>query len=168
MVNAMAVLAGGLIIFAMLSVVAEVVTRSFMGRPLVWVIEISEYLLLYITFLGTPWLLREEGHVRVDILLRAVNPRVRAFLEALSSVVGASICLILVVYGGQIAWDAYRRGVYNPTILQFPKAPLLAVIPAGSLFLTVQYVRRLAGSIRDWQVSGAAMKGKTDGRDFGL
>ena len=46
-------LACGCIIFSMMSINADVILRQFFKLPLIWVLEVNEYLLLYVTFLGT-------------------------------------------------------------------------------------------------------------------
>ena len=58
LLDVVSILACILLVFIMLSVCAEVVLRYFLGSPLIWVIEISEMNLLYITFLAIAWVLR--------------------------------------------------------------------------------------------------------------
>ncbi len=53
-IEAMVILAGILLAFAVLSVSVAVATRYFLGYPIGWVIEISTYILLYITFWWLP------------------------------------------------------------------------------------------------------------------
>ena len=48
----MAFLAALLIVFIMLGVVVEVLSRFFLNKPIFWMIEVIECALLYITFLG--------------------------------------------------------------------------------------------------------------------
>lgn len=141
-IDAFAFTAGLLLSFILLSVCLEVVMRYFLNRPLQWVIELTEYALLYITFLGTAWLLKREGHITVDVILNRLGPKTRAFLGIFSSVIGIVICVLLVWFGFEVAWDHFQRGVYNPTVLEFPKAPIIAIIPIGSLVLLFQFGRR--------------------------
>jgi TRAP-type C4-dicarboxylate transport system permease small subunit len=149
--NGLAFLSALLLAFIMLSICLEVIMRYFLNRPLVWVIEITEYSLLYITFLGTAWLLRREGHVTVDILLVRLNPKTRAALGLFSSIIGIVISLVLIWYGSEVAWDHYQRGVFKPTVLQFPTAPILAIIPTGSVILAMQFIRRGYVFLRKWR-----------------
>ena len=149
--NVFAFLSALLLAFIMLSICLEVIMRYFLNRPLVWVIEMSEYALLYITFLGTAWLLRREGHVTVDILLARLNPKNQAALGFLSSIIGIIISLILIWYGSEVAWDHHQRGVFKPTVLQFPTAPVLAIIPIGSVILAMQFIRRGHLFLRKWR-----------------
>ena len=149
--NVFAFLSALLLAFIMLSICLEVIMRYFLNRPLVWVIEMSEYALLYITFLGTAWLLRREGHVTVDILLVRLNPKNQAALGFFSSIIGIIISLVFIWYGSDVAWDHYQRGVFKPTVLQFPTAPILAIIPIGSVILAMQFIRRGYLFLQKWR-----------------
>ena len=60
------VLAGVLIMFVMLATSTDVTMRYFLNRPIVWLMEVSEAILVYITFLGCAWVLKRDAHVRID------------------------------------------------------------------------------------------------------
>ncbi len=62
-------LGAAIVAFLMLSVCWDVIARTFAGKPLTWVLEFTEYSLLYMTFLSTAWVLKDEGHVTNDIFL---------------------------------------------------------------------------------------------------
>ncbi len=143
-----AFLSGLLLIFTTLSVCVEVVMRYFLNQPLTWVDEITEYILLYITFLGAAWVLKNDGHVIIDLVLMKLRVKGRMILGLISSTVCILSCSALVWYGAQVAWDHYQRGVYNPTLLEFPKGPVIAIIPVGSFFLLIQFLRRFYGYLK--------------------
>ena len=113
--------------------------------------EVTECLLLFITFLGTAWLLREEGHVKVDIVLNRLKPQTTAFLGIISSIMGVLVSITLTIYGFNVTWDNFQRSIYTPTALEIPVFAILAIIPIGSLMLFIQFIRRtgkfLAGFI---------------------
>ena len=140
--NVMTFLAGILLVFIMLSVCLEVILRSFINRPQICVTEVTECLLLYITFLGTAWLLREEGHVKVDIVLNRLKPQTTAFLGIISSIMGVLVSITLTIYGFNVTWDYFQRGIYTPTALEIPVSAILLIIPIGSLMLFIQFIRR--------------------------
>ena len=152
-INYLAFLAAAIIIFNMLSVSAEVIMRYFLKRPMVWVNEVTEITLLFITFLGTAWLLKREGHVKVDIVTGHLNPRAQALLGIISSIIGIIVCMILVWYGIQVSYNYTQGGLYEPTLLELPKGPLLAIIPIGSFLLLIQFVRRTYGYLQRFRAS---------------
>ena len=148
--NAMAFLAGIILVFIMLSVGLEVILRYFFNRPMIWVTEVTECLLLYTTFLGTGWLLREEGHVKVDIILNRLKPRTTAFLGILSSLVGIFVSIMLTFYGMSVTLNYLGRGIYTPTAMEIPVATILVIIPIGSFMLFIQFVRRTGRFIGEY------------------
>ena len=141
--NAMAFLAGVILIFIMLSVCLEVILRDVFDAPQMWVTQVTECLLLYITFLGSAWLLREEGLVKVDIILSRLSPRTGAFLGLISSIIGAIVSVVITVSGATITWHYYVKGMYTPTVMEIPLAAILVIIPVGSLMLLIQFIRRI-------------------------
>lgn len=140
--NISAVFCGVLVIFVMLSVSVDVVMRYFLNSPMFWVGELAEYAMLFITFTGTAWLLKKEGHVTIDILIAVIDSKTRNILGVFTNILGVFICVFLTYYGAVVTWDHFLRGVYNPSLLQFPKAPLIAVIPFGSFLLLIQFMRK--------------------------
>ncbi len=146
--NVFAFLSGLLLILTTLSVCVDVVMRYLFNNPLTWVDEISEYVLLYITFLGTAWALRRDGHVVIDLLLMRLRERSRKILGLISTGICIISCSVLFWYGARVAWDHYQRGVYNATLLEFPKGPVIAIIPVGSFFLVLQFLRKFLAYLR--------------------
>ena len=130
------------------AVCVNVIMRYVFNRPIIGVEEITEQLLLFITFLGTAWLLRKEGHVSVDFVVIKLSPRTQAILGIIGSLFGVLISLALTWYGTKVTWANFVKGAYFSTILELPKAPFFAVIPLGSFFLLVQFLRRIASSIQ--------------------
>lgn len=141
-------LAGAILIFIMLSVCLEVIMRYFLSRPLIWVTEVTECLLLYITFLGTAWLLKEEGHVRVDIVVNRLRPKVTAFFGIISSLIGSSVALVLTWYGATVMWDKFQRHIYTPSVMEIPIAAIIIIIPVGSIMLFTQFIIRTVKFVR--------------------
>lgn len=138
----MAFLAGIILIFILLSVSMEVIFRDLFAMPQMWVTQITECLLLYITFLGSAWLLREDGHVKVDILLTRLGPRTGAFLGIISSVIGTIVSVVITLFGFSLTLRYFFKGTYTPTVLEIPLSWIIVIIPIGSLMLSIQFVRR--------------------------
>jgi TRAP-type C4-dicarboxylate transport system permease small subunit len=78
-------------------VVADVAVRNAGLRPLAWAVNTSEFILLYVTFLSMPWLVRQKGHVFVDLPAhRVACPMPR---RVLARVVYLA-CIVVPVSGG--------------------------------------------------------------------
>lgn len=150
--NLLAILSGVVIIFMMLSVSVDVVMRYALNRPIMGVLEINEYALLYATFLGTAWLLKRGGHVTVEMIVARLRPKAQAMAYVITSILGAIACGVLMWYSAQCTWDHLVRGVRNPgAVLQIPIAAVVAIIPIGSFLLFIQFLRRTSGYVQKWR-----------------
>ena len=149
--GAMAILAGILLVFAVVSVSVAIATRYFLGYPIGWVIEISAYILLYITFMVAAWVLREEGHVTVDIVLNFLTPKTQSLVNAVTSTASAMVCVILTLYGAKVTWNLFQTAYFTPTELELPKWIINIIIFIGSLLLFIQFLRRSYDNFTGWR-----------------
>jgi len=145
------VLAGVLLTFTMFAVCTEVVARYFLGHPQDWVLEVTEYILLYITFLGAAWLLKLGGHVRMDALLGQLKPRTQAPVNAITSILGFIACLVLTRYSVEATWHYFQTGYCMITVLEVPAFLIVGIIPIGSLLLAIQFLRNTRNYLRSWK-----------------
>jgi len=141
-------LAAVILVLVWVAICFNVVMRYLFNQPQVWAIELSEYAIFYITFLGSAWLLKEDGHVKVDWVLSRLGDRNAALLETINSILGALLCMIITWYGIETTWSHYIRGIYRITVLETPTFLILAVIPVGALLLSIQFLRNAYGSIK--------------------
>jgi len=143
---------GALILaFLMLSVCWDVLARTFLGRPLTWVLEFTEYGLLYMTFLCTAWVLRNEAHVTSDLVLVRLPPKANAFLTMATSILGAVVCFLLGWYGVVVSVEKLKMGAFQPTAIQPPDFPIFIIIPIGFFLLFIQFLRRIYKNYRAWK-----------------
>lgn len=140
-----------LIVFALLAVCADVTIRYVTPHPLLWVQEVTNYVLVYITFLSAAWVLKKDMHVRVDLFLNRLSSRGRALLNAVDSALGALISLTIVLAGGYVTIDYFQRGVPSVELLATPMYLVIGIIPLGSLFLFIQYIRTTRGYISQFK-----------------
>lgn len=129
-----------------LAVVYEVVARYFFNRPTIWAVDFTEYALLYVTFLGAPWVLRKGAHIRIEILTERLGPRPRLALAALVSLLGAGVSAVLMWQGVEVTWEAYSKGQAMLKAWRVPRWVLILPIAAGSLLLTLEFLRQAWGS----------------------
>ena len=101
--------AASLLFAMMMIIVGDVLLRNIavpgLPRGLAWSNEVSELMLYLITLCVAPWLLRQGQHIRVDILLQALPPRLAWLLEWLGDAIGLACC---AVHG--VVRRARRRG----------------------------------------------------------
>lgn len=155
-VNILASLGSILILLIVIAISLSVASRFFFLISWVGLVELSAMSLLFITFLGTTWVLRKNGHTTMDFVIKQFNPRSQAFINMITSMICALICLVLVWYGAQVAWVRFIKGTYLFSHINIPDAYFLFIIPVGSFFLFVQFLIRTYRYLKSWRHPGEA------------
>ncbi len=139
-----------LIALMMLTVVYDVIARLAFRAPTLWVIDINEYLLVYVTFIPAAWILLRDGHVKVEIVVSRLQPRTQRVMGVVTDLMGLFYCAILTWQGWLVAWAALEKGYRFSTALSFPQFPVFVIIPLGAAWLGLAFLIRL------WSGPGAS------------
>ncbi len=144
-----AFLAGVVILFLLIAICVSVLSRYFFHSPIGWIVQISEYCIGFIAFLGAAWLEREDGHIKVEIIIGSINENVRHILDIVTSIIGSITCIIIAIYGFKVVFDFYQRNVKSVDILETKLWYIYIVIPIGFLFYFFQIIRRRMNHVED-------------------
>jgi C4-dicarboxylate transporter DctQ subunit len=153
-IGALASMAGVLLLLVALFVCYAVIVRYLGFKPPVWVLQFTEYALLWITFLGAAWLLQKNGHIRIDTLVSKLKPNGLRKMEAIDDVLGFIVAGIIFWFGTLHTLDCYQRGILDVKGVSVPKFALFLIIPLGGLSLAIQFARDFFAKIRSRPSSG--------------
>ena len=137
--------AGGLLLFVTIGTCVDVLLRYCFNRPIHWMLEITEYAMLYIPFLGAAFVLKEDGHIRVDLVITFLGERIRGWLNVATSFVGGVVMLTYTWFGAQVTLDYLKRGVPSLESLKTPMFLILMIIPIGGFVFSIQFFRQMRG-----------------------
>lgn len=126
----------------------SVIAREIFHASENGVVDISGYLMAYITFVGAGYALWEGGHVGVKLLIAYLRGRIRA-------VVVATANLLLTVVASIFAWlsftfwqDAWSSGESAWGTLSTPLwIPYMSLCVGALLFLVLQIARMAVGRL---------------------
>ena len=138
----LAYLAGILIFLMVLFITYEVVMRYFFRSPTNWVFDCTGFMLYVVTFLGTAWVLRVEGHPKVDIVLKVFSTKNQALMNCISSFTALIVCCVFLVQSMGEALEAYQKGEVLFRTFIIPRHILLWFIPLAFLLLCVEFARK--------------------------
>jgi C4-dicarboxylate transporter, DctQ subunit len=137
-------LIGVLGLLAMLVGLVQVAGRYIAPRYAIsWAEEVIVYLIVWGIMLAASQLVRTDGHVRPDLVLRAVPPRVQRWMEVLNCIAALVFCVGLVWYGWSIVATSWQLDERSSSDLQFPMWLYSAAIPTGALLMSGRYLARL-------------------------
>lgn len=139
-----AVFAGGLLIVALMLIVAsEVVSRSVFNHSFLVADEYSGYIAVMLVFLGIPYALHEEALLRVDFFFERMRGRWRLLVALLFDLISLAVTLIIGFYLTRMALTTFERGTFSSTPAMTPLWIPQIVMPVGILLLTVVLLARL-------------------------
>ena len=145
--NALAVLAGIYLVAIMFGIVISALARTvnLSGAWSSHIFTFAEFGLLYIVMAASPWLVREKGHVFIELLTAAVPKSIQPTLSRMVSTLCVIICLVLVWYTWGATAKAYRFGDAEMRSLDMPKFLLLGAMPICFALMAMQFSRFVWG-----------------------
>ncbi len=142
----LAIVAQVIVAYMVISITFQVITRYFFNWVPAALMETWQYGLMFIPFLGAAWLLKREGHVVMDVLIRTFKPRVQAMLNTVTSVIAAIACLVFSWFSAAMVIEVYQAGHRDTqSVLFLPAWIIIVVIPFGMALLFIQFSRRAYG-----------------------
>lgn len=141
LIEIMAAIAGIILIFITCAVCYTIGMRFLFTKTTIWIIPITEYSLLWIVFLATSWLLRENGHITTDIIFSHLNEKAKKTLNFIMFNAGGLTCAILFILGVLYMYECISKKVTDVRAITVPKAYVFVIIPVGSILLAIQFFR---------------------------
>lgn len=115
-------LAASLIFVMVATLLLDAVTRNVINYPVHWAIELTQFTLAAYYFLGGPFTLKNNDHVRMDLLYASLSERGKAKLDLVT--IWCLIFYLVVMLMGSIsslkyaiATDERRFSMWNPSVI---------------------------------------------------
>ena len=146
-----------LIIIIMLLQIYEVIMRYIFGAPSIWSWELCMLLYGAHFMLGGAWVMKQNKHVRTDVLLQKFSKKKQALLEViLFGTVFFTFVAVMVFKQGDNALYSLRMGERTFTAWAPPFYPLKIIIAVSFFLLALQglarWVRQLHFLITDKEI----------------
>ena len=142
--HALSILVGSMIMFMMLIISADVITRYIFGTQILsWATEICEWLILLTPFLGGGWLLSKDGHIKIDILIEKFSKSTQELLRMIMYGFAGIACVIFTYHLVQNAYQDAITGYYKISILNLPRAPFEFIMSFGLVVLILEFIRQV-------------------------
>jgi len=143
---ALAFVAGATLVWLMISVILSVLMRNMDLQPFAWLFTSAEYGLLYMTMLGAPWLVREKGHVHIELVTAALPPNIRQVLSRGVALLCVAVCFVLAWKGLDLFLTNIERADYDVRAYYFPRWILTISFPLAFGLMAIEFSRFVFGS----------------------
>lgn len=115
---------------------AQVIARYVLNTPLAWIEEVSVIMLIWMTFIGSAWLVRKDQHIRVETLDEFASPRFRLIAYTVYDIISI-VFLILLAVGGYHLIDNMRFD--RTPALRIPYSYIVAIVPVMSVLMAFYF-----------------------------
>lgn len=127
-----------MVLLIMLLITADVFMRTAFNKPLAGVAEFVTIMLIFIIYLGLPHTQAQEGHIRIDMVIRRIRGKPREVIEILTLLLSLAVMSIMFWRTAIVGIKAMLIGDYNQGLISIPLWPGKLTIAIGLLFLCIR------------------------------
>ena len=113
------------------------------AEAITWAEEVIVYIVVWAIMIIGSQLVRHDGHVRPDLVLRMLPPRIQRWVEVFNCLVAITFMAGLLYYGKEVVDTALLLSQTSSSDLQFPMWIYYTSLPVGAGLMLVRYVIRL-------------------------
>lgn len=138
----------GLIVLPAVTVVVitDVFLRYVFNSPFIWSLEFNEWMLLMIFALAIPECTRQNGHIRMELVIANLSPRAQAVLDTVYVACGIGLFYLLARH----EWEEFLFSYERNRITEYVELPVwgqhLAIF-AMCVILIFFYVMRFVATL---------------------
>ena len=112
----------------------NVVCRYILNFSIIWAEEVSQYLMVWVAFLGAGLALRQGRHVAIEMLQDRLSSTARRMTRQFVALLLIVFMGILIVLGFQFAYFAWDQ---ETPVLNIPTGIPYLAVPIGALLLVI-------------------------------
>ncbi|WP_188074515.1 TRAP transporter small permease [Pusillimonas sp. ANT_WB101] len=148
---------GVCLILMMVLTTFDMLARKFLHFSIPSLFEFTEdYLMVGLVFLTLSYVYVRGGHIRVNLFERYIPPRVEAVWRRVHQVMSFVLFAIITVEGWDAAIEAYRFNILSSSLLAYPMAPALMLVPIGSAMLCLRILQSMFVASEDEGIDEAS------------
>ena len=120
-------------------VFVNVIARFIFNSPLAVADEMSCYLFILMSFMGTAIAARRKAHLGLTIVTDKLSPSAARKVQVLMYLIAAVFCLLIVVFGIEMVMSQYALGQETAT-MQWPEWIYGLFVPVGAAFALLAFL----------------------------
>ncbi len=119
-----------------------VVSRFVLHASLSFSEEITTYLFVLLSLMGTAIAAKRRAHLGLSILTDAVPPKVRKGLLVFGFAIASLFSAALFYYGIRMVMNQHKLGMVTAA-MQFPEWIYATFVPFGAFFVTIRFIQAM-------------------------
>ncbi|MEM9147614.1 MAG: TRAP transporter small permease [Pseudomonadota bacterium] len=136
----------------------EVVRREVFAYSSIWGEEIVRYAFIYLAWIGAASAVRERAHIRIDVILNYVGPRVKALLYIFGDLVMLGIAVLAVYWSFETVSVSWKFGSVSHG-LRVSMVWFLMAVPLGFSLMVFRLIQSLLRDVADLRAGRPVYEG---------
>jgi C4-dicarboxylate transporter DctQ subunit len=121
--------------------IANVIARDFF-KSIYFAEEVSEFLVIFTTFVGLSYGVRKARHIRMGAFLDIMHPKLEKVFIIIIAAVSAAVMFVMAYASYDYLINSMTRGHMTPA-LRVPYWWFYVIIPIGFFMAGIQYLRTI-------------------------
>jgi len=136
----------------------EVVRREVFSYSSIWGEEIVRYSFIYLAWIGAAAAVKERGHIRIDVIMEYVNPRLKALLYMFGDIVMAAVAVVALYWSYEAVHVSWKFGSVTHG-LRISQVWFLSAVPIGFALVMIRLVQSFLRDINDFRAGRPVYEG---------
>lgn len=139
----------GSLVFNVIIVFAQVIMRSVFNYSLSWTEELSRYIFIWQTWLGTSTALKYNEHIKVELIYTYIkNEKVKKAIKIIAYLIWFAFSLFLAYNGLKLSQSMISRNALSSG-MRIPLAFVYVSLPISSLLICLRLIPKIISDIRN-------------------
>lgn len=141
-INLEGIIIGTLVIMITSVIFLNVISRYFFSSSFSWAEEVSRYAMVWVTFLGAAYCVKERSNINIDLLSSLLSPKLRHINELAVNFLSSVACLAITYYAFLTTLKIYNSG-QKTLAMGIPMYVVYSAIFFGYFFMFIRYFRNM-------------------------
>ena len=129
----------GTLVFNVLLIFSQILMRTIFNYSLSWTEELSRYIFIWQTWLGTSIALKYKQHIRVEILINIFKKANKKILEISVNLIWIAFSIFLLYAGTLLCKSMIARNVLSSG-MRIPLVFVYSCLPISSLIVLIRLI----------------------------
>ncbi len=134
-------------IFIGIMVFYNVFMRYIFRKPIFWTTEVTSLMLVFITFLGASYMIKEKKHIKFTLIYERLGGRSKVVVDIINSIAGIIFSIVLAWEAWKATKIAYMTNMRMPSLLGTPYYIPYFLITIGSFMVALEFFMRIFDKI---------------------
>ena len=122
----------------------DIIARKTIGIFIPSLYELTEeYFMVILIFLSMSYIYKIGGNVRVTLIVNHISPRIMTKVNQVLKVLYLAFFIIMFIQGLLTALEVLKFKEVSSSILGYPLAPAMFMVPIGALLVCVRIVQTI-------------------------